>query len=63
MKKITNKQINKFLPSKPKQEAIKESERYRKEYEQSRQQLEDIISDLERLKKELLELEDSDSIK
>ena len=49
--------IDKVLPPKEKKDAIEQSERYEKEYEMSRKKLDEILMELERLKKELEELE------
>lgn len=50
LKKITNKQINKILPEKSKEDAIAQSERYRMEYEQSRKQIDEFLTELQQLK-------------
>ncbi len=57
LKKITSKQINKILPEQSKEDAIAQSERYRMEYEQSRKQIDEFITELEQLKISFGEIE------
>lgn len=57
--KLTKNDFEKVLPPKEKQEAIEQSERYEKEYEKSKKQLDAILEQLERLMKELDKQEDN----
>lgn len=56
--KLTKRDIDKVIPPLGKNEAIKQSERYEKEYEESKRQLEELLKELEVLKDELRKLEE-----
>ena len=57
--KLIKNDFEKVLPPKEKQEAIEQSERYEKEYEKSKKQLDEILEQLEILMKELEKQEDN----
>ncbi len=58
-KRLTKREIEKVLPPLERDDAIKQSVRYEREYEESKKQLEDILKKLEILKAELEKLEKS----
>lgn len=53
--KLTKKDIDKAIPPRKKDEAIKQSERYEKEYNLSKKELEEILEKFEELMKLLEE--------
>lgn len=55
--KLTKSDIEKVIPPKDKNEAIEQSERYEKEYEISKKELEDILENLGQLMEEFKKME------
>ena len=51
--KLTRNDIEKVLPPQEREEAIKQSERYEKEYEISKKRLDELLSELEKLMKDI----------